>query len=453
MASLPTPIDVSRFALAGRRADDIYQAIEQAVSTGELAAGEQLPTIRALADRLKANKNTVAAAYKLLLDRGVILTDRRRGSVVASRRPEGLSFPLPLPPSATVVALHDGNPDPVFLPTQLELLTAFSALNLTAPRLYGEARNVPALLDWARAAFAADGLRAESVFVSGGALDAMERALRTYLKPGDKVALEDPGYFTTIALVRSLGLRAVALTSDADGILPESLTAALACGCRAVLFSSRAQNPTGAVTTRLRAQELRPVVAQHPRVLFIDDDHSSLLGLAPYAPWHGDAARWLTVRSFSKFLGPDLRVAVCTGDAATLAQLECSQALSMGWVSTLLQHLVVQLLHIPGVRQRIAAAGVAYQERFTRLRAGLTALGLSVTGRGGLNVWVELPDAVAIAQGLLSKGWLVRSGTDFCLHSPGGIRITSARLPLEQVNLLVADLRELTATTAATSLA
>lgn len=453
MAPAHTPIDVIRFALTGRKADDIYQAIEQAVSKGDLAAGEQLPTVRALAESIRANKNTVAAAYKLLLDRGVILTDRRRGSVVAKRQPEGSNFLLPLPTSAKVVALHDGNPDPAFLPTQSELLAAFSALDLASPRLYGEARNVPALLDWARAAFEADGLRAENIFVSGGALDAVERALRTHLKPGDKVALEDPGYFTTIALVRSLGLRAVALTSDTDGILPESLAAALTSGCRAVLFSSRAQNPTGAVTTSLRAQELRPIAAQHPRVLFLDDDHSSLLKLAPYMPWHSEAAHWLTIRSFSKFLGPDLRVAVSTGDAATLAKLEYVQALSMGWVSTLLQHLVVHLLHNPEVRQRIAAAGTAYQERFIRLRKGLRALGLSVAGEAGLNVWVVLPDAVATAQGLLSKGWLVRSGTDFCLQSPGGIRLTSARLQTDQVDLLLADLRDLTATTAATSFA
>ena len=446
--------NLSDLALVGSKGEDIYRAIEHAASRGELAAGTRLPTVRDLANTLKVNKNTVAAAYKMLLDGGIIATNGRRGSVVAGRLPGMAVFPAAVPVTGSqVVALHDGNPDPAFLPTRPELLAAFAALDLATPHLYGESRNVPELLDLARDAFAADHLPGPDIFVSGGALDALERALRTHLKPGDKVALEDPGYFTTIALVRALGLRPVPLRSDADGILPVSLAAALAGGCRAVVFSTRAQNPTGAVTTAARAQALCPLVLPYPGVLFMDDDHSSLLHLAPYAPWHHGAARWLTVRSFSKFLGPDLRVAVSTGDAATLAKLDYAQATSMGWVSTLLQRLVVQLLSTPAVRARIAAAGAAYQGRFAQLQAGLAALGLPAPGRAGLNLWVPLPDAATAAQGLLAEGWLVRPGGDFCLQSPVGIRLTSARLQPGQAEELLAALRKLTAFPATTSLA
>lgn len=454
MVQPPQLLNLISLPQGGRKAEDIYRAIEHAAGHGGLAAGTQLPTVRDLATTLKVNKNTVAAAYRMLLDGGIIATNGRRGSVVAGRLPSGPAFPAAVPAAGSpVVALHDGNPDPAFLPTRPELLAAFAALDLATPHLYGEVRNVPALLDLAHDAFAADHLHGPGIFVSGGALDALERALRTHLKPGDKVALEDPSYFTTIALARALGLRPVPLRSDADGVLPASLAAALAGGCRAVLFSTRAQNPTGAATTAARAQELRPLVLPYPGVLFLDDDHSSLLELAPYVPWHHGATHWLTVRSFSKFLGPDLRVAVSTGDAATLAKLDYAQATSMGWVSTLLQHLVVQLLGTPAVRARIAAAGAAYRARFTELQAGLAALGLPAPGRAGLNLWVPLPDAAAAAQGLLAKGWLVRPGGEFCLQSPAGIRLTSARLQSGQTEALLAAWRELAAPPATTSLA
>ncbi|MGI4832726.1 MAG: aminotransferase class I/II-fold pyridoxal phosphate-dependent enzyme, partial [Janthinobacterium lividum] len=435
------------------KAADIYRAIEQAASTGSLAAGAQLPTVRALADALGVNKNTIAAAYKALLENGVILTDGRRGSVVARRHHERPTFGPPHLLANDIVALHDGNPDPAFLPTRPELLAAFTALDLVPPRLYGEAHNVPALLEWAHAAFAADGLLGAGIFVSGGALDALERALRAQLKPGDKVAVEDPGYFTVLALVRSLGLRPVPLASDADGIRPASLAAALAGGCRAVVFSTRVQNPTGAVTTALRAQALRPLAQQHPEVLFLDDDHSSMLKLASYESWHGEAARWLTIRSFSKFLGPDLRVAVSTGDAATLSKLDYAQATSMGWISSLLQSLVVQLLHNLQVCERIEVAGAAYRTRFAYLQAGLAALGLPAPGRAGLNLWLPLPEATTVVQGLLAKGWLVRPGTDFSLQNLPGIRLTTARLQPEQAEQLLAALRELRTPSNRTSLA
>jgi DNA-binding transcriptional MocR family regulator len=436
-----------------RKGADIYRAVERAVSTGALAAGTQLPTVRDLASSLGVNKNTIATAYKALFENGIIITDGRRGSVVAHRHREQPAFAFTTAPASGVVALHDGNPDPAFLPTRAELAAAFTALDLATPRLYGEAQNVPALLHWSQEAFAADGLHGESIFVSAGALDALERALRTQLKPGDKVAVEDPGYFTVLALVRSLGMRPVPLVSDAEGIQPASLAAALASECRAVVFSTRAQNPTGAATTAQRAQELRSLVSHYPDVLFLDDDHSSLLQLAPYVPWHNDAARWLTVRSFSKFLGPDLRVAVSTGDAATLAKLDYAQATSMGWVSSLLQGLVVNLLNTPSVRERLVAAGVAYQARFSHLQTGLAALGLPAPGQAGLNLWLPLPDAATAAQGLLAKGWLVRLGTDFCLQSTPGLRLTTARLQPGQTEQLLAALSDLRQPSARTALA
>jgi DNA-binding transcriptional MocR family regulator len=453
MLQISSLVELLALPPGSRKGADIYRAVEQAVNTGALAAGTQLPTVRDLASGLGVNKNTIAAAYKTLFENGLIITDGRRGSVVARRHREHPAFTLPAVPASGVVALHDGNPDPAFLPTRAELAAAFTALDLATPRLYGAAHNVPALLDWSQEAFAADGLHGASIFVSSGALDALERALRTHLKPGDKVAVEDPGYFTMLALVRSLGLRPVPLTSDAEGIQPASLAAALASGCRAVLFSTRAQNPTGAVTTPQRAQQLRALVSQYPDVLFLDDDHSSLLHLAPYAPWHHEAVRWLTVRSFSKFLGPDLRVAVSTGDAATLAKLEYAQATSMGWVSSLLQGLVVNLLTNPSVRERLVAAGAAYQARFTHLQGGLAALSLPAPGRAGLNLWLPLPEAATVAQGLLAKGWLVRLGTDFCLQSPSGLRLTSARLQPGQTEELLAALSDLRQPSARTALA
>jgi GntR family transcriptional regulator len=53
------------------------------IATGALAAGEQLPTVRALAVELKVNLNTVAKAYKELEIRGVLSTQQGSGTFVA----------------------------------------------------------------------------------------------------------------------------------------------------------------------------------------------------------------------------------------------------------------------------------------------------------------------------------------------------------------------------------
>jgi GntR family transcriptional regulator len=67
--------------------EQIVRQIQDGVATGELEAGEPLPTVRQLADDLQLNRNTVARAYKQLEDRGVILTAGRRGTFVRADAP------------------------------------------------------------------------------------------------------------------------------------------------------------------------------------------------------------------------------------------------------------------------------------------------------------------------------------------------------------------------------
>jgi GntR family transcriptional regulator len=62
--------------------EQIVRQVQQGVAEGDLRPGDPLPTVRQLADDLQINRNTVARAYKVLEDRGVILTAGRRGTFV-----------------------------------------------------------------------------------------------------------------------------------------------------------------------------------------------------------------------------------------------------------------------------------------------------------------------------------------------------------------------------------
>ncbi|MZE80957.1 GntR family transcriptional regulator, partial [Streptomyces sp. SID5475] len=73
------------YRIRGRRAAEIAASVEEGVGAGALAPGRRLPPLRELAGELGVNPNTVAAAYRLLRDRGVIETDGRRGSRVRAR--------------------------------------------------------------------------------------------------------------------------------------------------------------------------------------------------------------------------------------------------------------------------------------------------------------------------------------------------------------------------------
>ncbi len=65
----------------------IMTQIEQQVSGGTLEPGAQLPTVRALASELRVNFNTVARAYRMLDEAGVISTQQGRGTYVLDKPP------------------------------------------------------------------------------------------------------------------------------------------------------------------------------------------------------------------------------------------------------------------------------------------------------------------------------------------------------------------------------
>lgn len=281
------------------------------------------------------------------------------------------------------------------------------------------------------------------LFIGHGTLDAVAAALRVSATRGDRIAVEDPCYATTRALLQTLGLIPVPLSLDDEGVTPDSLKKALAHGCKAVILTTRAHNPTGICMSTRRAESLAPIVKAAENVLFIDDDHSSLLALAPYRNLVAAHARqWLVIRSVSKFLGPELRVAIAAGDEGTVGRLNYLQSVAMSWVSPLMQGLVADLLEDPKVQQLIRNAGQTYQRRFRALKDRLiSVLGIELPGTSGLNVWIRCENPPQLCDRLLQAGWRVRSGEEFSISSQAGIRVTCASLREQDAVLLVDALK------------
>jgi len=192
---------------SGRTASDLARSIEEAVHTGSLMPGDSLPTIRELAASIRLSPVTVAAAYRRLHSRGLVVGQGRRGTLV---RPNPASPILPVdqrPVSEELVDLASGNPDPELLPPIGSALGGIAA----APHLYGEPALSARLMSFAAAEFAADGVDTDHITVTSGALDAIERLLREHLRPGDRVAVEDPSIPALIDLIGGSGFHPVAV--------------------------------------------------------------------------------------------------------------------------------------------------------------------------------------------------------------------------------------------------
>ncbi|MGR8011784.1 aminotransferase class I/II-fold pyridoxal phosphate-dependent enzyme [Streptomyces hypolithicus] len=413
---------LGEYRISGRGASEIAASVERGVGSGALEPGQLLPPMRELAGDLGVNANTVAAAYRTLRDRGVIETAGRRGSRVRPRPASTARESIRVDVPAGVRDLSQGNPDPALLPPLHDALAAAARQNAKRPGLYGQAPVDPEFARLARAAFDADWVPDGPVAVTSGSLDAIERVLAVHLKPGDAVAVEDPGWGSLLDLVLALGLRAVPVALDDRGPLPGEVERALRSGARALVITNRAQNPTGAVVDAARATELRGVLVMHRGVLLVEDDHGHGIVDMPLRPLAGVTDHWVFVRSVAKAYGPDLRLAMMTGDPVTVDRVMGRQRLGPGWVSRLLQRAVVELWASGAVDVR--AVSLAYGQRRDALLRALAERHIEAHGRSGLNVWVPVADETGVVARLLHAGWAVAPGARFRMAAPPGVRLT-----------------------------
>ncbi len=421
-----------RYRPQGRTAKEISASVEAGVRGGQLSPGDQLAPVRELAGQLGVSPTTVAAAYGELRRRGITTGAGRAGTRIRGAPPVSSRVHLRAP--AGTRDLVTGGPDPDLLP----LLPARPARRST--RMYAEAPVAPRLRRLAAAQLAADGIEAASLTVTGGALDGIERVLATWLTSSDRVIVEDPGHAVTFDLLAAMGYAVVPVPVDDLGIRPEELASALSRGAGALIVTPRAQAATGAAWDAGRAAAIAEVLRRHPSVGVIEDDHAGpVAGTPAFSACAGPAGpkgrkgskgteRWVILRSVSKSLGPDLRLAVLAGDEATITRVAGRQALGTGWVSYQLQEMVADLWADPSVAARLASAAGIYAGRRDALRSALRRHGITAGGRSGFTCWVPVSDEDGVASSLAAAGWAVAPGQRFRIAAAPGVRISSARL-------------------------
>lgn len=424
----------------GKTAAQIFDSVRALVQSQQLQPGASLPPVRELAVELGVNRNTVAAAYRRLVTAGIATAQGRLGTIIRdpflSGEQEGAS------PGTPLTDLASGNPNLAWLPD----VTAALRARPYKPRLYGEPTVNAPLANYVRQWCEPDCPASFEVELAHGAVDAIERLLSSCLVAGDKVAVENPCFLSSINTLRSMGLQPVGVPVDEQGLREDELEEALAKGVQAVILTPRAHNPTGCNLSARRARALSRVLARYPQVLVIADDHFALLSSVSYhSVIPRNARRWALIRSFSKALGPDIRVAAVACDEATARQLRLRLASGTGWVSHLLQDLVEAAIMSPETIELLGQARDDYARRRQALESALHDQGVGFMGQAdGLNLWVPLQaDDQAVVLALARRGWLIRHGETFSVQEPvRGLRITIADIEPAQCQKLAQDIRD-----------
>ncbi|AXB43969.1 PLP-dependent aminotransferase family protein [Amycolatopsis albispora] len=323
---------------AGRgRREEIYRQIREAILDGRLRAGEALPPTRELAERLAVSRNTVSAAYDRLTGEGFLEGRVGAGTFVrrvpgSAARRHATEFPietaevwervrLPLP--AGVRAEFDfqaGIPDVSRFPFDTWRRLLGGELRVSSPDSleYGDPAGHAGLREAISRHIAVSRdvrASAEEVVVTSGAQQAIDLLGRVLLRPGDRVAVEDPGYPPARFAFEALGAEVVPVGVDAEGIR----VADLPRGTKLVYVTPSHQFPLGLPMSLDRRLELVAWAGKTGAVL-VEDDYDTEFRYhgRPLEPLHSldSTGRVGYVGSFSKVLSPGLRLGFLVAPAS-----------------------------------------------------------------------------------------------------------------------------------------
>ncbi|MEV0006243.1 PLP-dependent aminotransferase family protein [Micromonospora sp. NPDC050980] len=267
-------------------------------------------------------------------------------------------------------------------------------------------------------------VHARELLLTSGASHALDLILASRTSPGDLVMVETPTYFFGLDILRSRRLRIVPVPMDAEGLDVAALERMLHEEVPKLLYTIPVfHNPTGVTLSprrRVRLVELAeeygfPIVADEVYQLVAEPDR-----VPPPLRVQG-GARILSLGSFSKILGPGLRIGWIECDAHQVGRLREDAVLrSGGGVSPMTGALVESALTL-GLQDEFLVRIRQLYERRRRHMIGLLSrlLPEGVTMRmpeGGYYVWLQLPedvDAAALVGRALAAGVGFRPGGIF----------------------------------------
>ena len=409
----------------------LLQQAKECILQGRWPAGARLPSVRALAAHLQISKFTVADVYERLNAEGLVLSRPGSGVFVARRNP-ALQLQENSNPSelAGEVALmrqtlqreaHWLKPaagwlTPDYLPQQA-IRAALKEIARQEQALtdYGPAQGYLPLRHYLVNRFAElrIQLAPQQLLLTHSATHALDLVLRLLLKPGDKIIVDDPGFYNFQAMLRLHQLELLYLPRTPDGPDLPALQHLLATHkVRAYLTNSVLSNPVGTCVSPPTAVQVLSMLKQH-QVLLIEDDIYADFETQPalrYASLSG-LQDGVYLGSLSKTISADLRVGYIAAAPALIASLTDLKLISTTSTPVTVERVVYQVLtsgsyrrHLKQLHQRLDALRRQVINDFAQ--RGFTPWFIP---EAGFALWLQLPAGVSSRQltSVLAKAQIV----------------------------------------------
>jgi len=311
---------------------------------------------------------------------------------------------------------------------------------------YGPHSGLPALREWIARR---EGVSADRVLVTNGGLHGVSLAFAALLEPGESVAVDDPVFPDTVRIAELHSARVLPVPVGAHGLDVEAVARRLASGQRIkVLYTvPDFHNPSGGVLPAAQRDRLVELAERYGFVIVSDNPYREYgFDAAPVRDFSTDSDQVVRVGTFTKTLGPGLRLGWIVAPAWLVPHLENLRRRSDFHSSILGQRLITDLLIRPGWFDRLIASGrINYAHRARvlgdALRAQLGDVLAFEDPSGGFFLWAEITDPTIDPAGLIRaagrRGLLLTAGRNFA--ATGGsswdrrLRLAYSSAPLEHL--------------------
>lgn len=431
----------------GRLADEAVARISEMIQAGQLAAGHKLPSVRSFAEANAISKSTAVTIYDRLVTSGVVVSKHKVGFFVASVR-----SPLEL---ADTIDFAEREVDPLWVARQAfmgdqsmlkpgcgwlpddwldcdNLRRALRKVSRTPDAQltnYGSPLGYAPLRSQLELILAGREIAVQSrqIILTDSASQAIDLITRMFVKAGDAVFVDDPGYYMLLSNLRAQRANVIGIPYTRTGPDVEAFARA-AEHQRPVLYitNSSLHNPTGATLTASTAHQILKIAEQHDIAILEDDIYADFEETPSSRLATLDQLdRVITIGSFSKTLSAACRCGwiACRKDwLEGLADLKLATSLTSNELSAQLAHAVLKdgsyRRHVAAIRERLRRATVTVSRQIER--AGLS---LWMEPAGGMFLWARLPagvDATEVARQASREGIAMAPGNAFSISRSAG---------------------------------
>lgn len=423
--------------------EQISGAIYSRIADRFLRAGQQLPSLRTFAKDHSVSVPCVLEAYDRLIAKGVLEAHKGKGFFVREQRSPRSDADPDAPPESPLFGteLH-GQAAQTRCPNTSSLLARIAGgwlppgwvehnaikralLNLARKETAGFS-SIPDLAGYLplreqlRVLLSELEIRAGAgqIVTTTGVTHGLDLVCRAFVRPGDRIAVEDPGHFLLFDTLKHSGATLAPVPRDHRGLILERLEETMATRPKIFFLNPILHNPTGQSLSMEDTHHVLRLAEQYGVLLVENAACGDLSYNNVRLAAMGGLRRVIYVAGFSETVSPWLRVGYIAAGAEYVEPLLRAKLGSLGSTSELCERVLAQILGLGTYRRTVQLVRPKIMSARAAAIANIEKSGFTVSGNESQSpyIWARAPfdhDTEALARQAYGEGMFFAPGKLF----------------------------------------